>query len=547
MKTNFLIYFLLLFFIIPAAGQKLKDKRAAFKYVSLPSEKLPDDYKTYSVNVYGSNLATGGVNSGKLAESVKMNAFKRLDGSSGNHGHLRVSVNTGYTTTGSSEYKSRTDTKKDKEGNETKTTYYWYEFPFSTTGSYTIFAPDGTQMDSKNVGYSRTLKTSETTNSASLRKAYSSHRSSKRKEFASGAASNAVSQARSLLYSKYDFHHQKEWHKLYWIKKHKSEGDFKKYFDLTTKVFHEAKANTPANELKPKLQAAIDFWKEQGANDPGGDKKLRRIYRAANHNLAVVFMYLDEFDEAKKYAQAVMKLDGKDKHTKDILNTMGKMEKSMALHEINTMHYTRDVSDAIGPAKIKEIELEKETLAVAKEKENSTSSAGKVHIGGEKLEGSIVQSNKDEEMFFGAGGNTKFVVNSGDNSKEYDLSSDEIAAFEIGERSFVKKNFSPKAKGKNETKKHIMEEVYASDKITLYKYYPSTGSMGDEKTEFAYQKKSDESPVSLYDTQFLLFDKGLAKYFADCADLTTMCSESTFKMNQDDLIKAARIYSELCE
>ena len=553
MKTNFLIYSLLLLFALPTYGQKLKDKRVSFKYVSLPSEQLPEDYKTYSVNVYGSNLANGGLNAGKMEESIKMYGFKKLAGTQGNHGHLRVSVNTGYTTTGTPEFKSRTDTKKDKEGNETKTTYYWYEFPFSTSGSYSISAPDGTQMDTKNVGFSKTLKTSESTSSASVRKEYGKYKSAKRKEFARSAASNAVKRAQSVLSKRYDFNHTRESHKFYWIKKHKTEAEFKKHFDTVLALYGKTNAGTPSSEYQPKLQAAIDFWKEQASNDPGGDKKLKRICEAANHNLAVTHLYyLDDLDAAKQYAEAVMKIDSKNKHAKNILSEIAAAKKSMAMHDIHTMHYTRDVADAIGPAKVKELEKAEE-LAVAKEQmaaaaaAKTSNAAGNIYINGEKLSGSMVLSDADEALSFGDGGNISFTMKDGEKDKKYDLTSEEISAFEIGERSFAKKNFTPKAKGKSEMQKHILEEIYASGKITLYKYHPSSGAMGDEKIEYAYQKKADEQPVSLYDTQFLILKKGLANYFSDCADLKEMCSEGAIKLNEEDLIKAARIYSELCE
>ena len=150
-------------------------------------------------------------------------------------------------------------------------------------------------------------------------------------------------------------------------------------------------------------------------------------------------------------------------------------------------------------------------------------------------------------MVFGAKGNTKFMAEEDGEMIEYDLTSEEVSEFTMGERKFIKTRFNPSAKGKGESAMHILEVVYTSDKIKLLKYYPSSGALGEEKSEFAFQKNSDDFPLSLEDTQFLLWKKGLSKYFGDCADLKDMCTEGGIKKNQDDLIKAARIYSELCE
>ncbi len=100
---------------------------------------------------------------------------------------------------------------------------------------------------------------------------------------------------------------------------------------------------------------------------------------------------------------------------------------------------------------------------------------------------------------------------------EYDLLDTTNSAFSIGERAFEKMHFSPCAKVKGEFKMCILETLYASDKLNLYKYHPSTSKIEAEKPEFAFKKAADAAPVSLLDTQFLLLKKGLASYFSDCA------------------------------
>lgn len=531
-----------LFLISPSFAQKIKDKRVAIKYVSLPSEKLPDDFKTYSVRVYGSGVSTAGLNPESLANSIKMDGFKRLAGMGQDFGHLRVSAYAGYVSTGRGELKSKTTTKKDKAGNETKTTSYWYEVPFSMNYSYKVVAPDGTILASGNQNVSEKSSSGSSSSSSQARKNYSSSINSMRTSFASKTVNNMVSAARSTLVNRFDFDYARASVELYLIKKDKSEDGFEKSFETAKKVFEKVKAITPADEVKEQLKPAMKFWVEQADRDLGGDKKLKRIYKAANYNLALVNYYLNNMDAAKMYANNVIKSEGKDKKSKNLLSKIAKTEKLMALHGINTMHYKRDLSNAMGPAKVKEFEDEKEELAAA-----NNSSAGTLTMDGKQIEGSVMQDKEAEEMIFGKDGNVKFMVESGGEMKEYDLTATEVSAFSIGDRSFSKIKFSPCAKGKEEANYHILEEVYNSDKIKLYKYYPTTGALAGAKTEFAFQKTGEEAPSSLMDTQFLILKKGLAKYFSDCADLAEMCTEGAIGMNQDDLIKAARIYSEVCE
>jgi len=163
--TYTILPIIFLLFTSSLFGQRLKDKRAKFSYVTLPSEKLPDNYNTYSVNVYGRALVVGGSNSDAAGKSITMDGFKKVahHGRDGG-GHLRVVVNTGSVSEGRASIKSRKETKTDSKTKKTTTTYYyWYELPYSAGPTYTIYDPEGNVLDSGGKGYSDTEKTREST------------------------------------------------------------------------------------------------------------------------------------------------------------------------------------------------------------------------------------------------------------------------------------------------------------------------------------------------------------------------------------------------
>ena len=213
----------------------------------------------------------------------------------------------------------------------------------------------------------------------------------------------------------------------------------------------------------------------------------------------------------------------------------------MELHDIHTMHYNRDLTNAIPPTKVKEVANEKEQM-----QDENNSLSGFILFNNDSIKGFFMRPKEDTEFVFGPNGNTKFVSDSKTAVKEYDMSAAEIKSFAIGDRNFSKISFSPCAKGKTTANMHIMEELYQSDKIKLYKYYPLSGALGNEQYEFAYKKAGETEPVSLLDTRFLLWEKGLGNYFSDCEDLKAMCMGGGFKLQEVDLIKAARIYTEVC-
>ena len=517
MKTlSLLISVLFLSLSFSSTGQKIKDKKVQFHYVSLPSEKLADDFQTYSVRVYGSAISKAGLSAQKLASSIKMNGFKRLSGSGSDYGHLRVSVHTGYVSSGRAEPKhSSSKSKNKKTGKETTTHSYWYEIPYEGNGSYKIVDPDGNILAEGNSPQSSKLSTRKYSKSSDRSKNYNAQVNKLKKDFAKTVVNGVMNSARGTLRGKYDYAHSQEWRNLYFLKKHDTAKDFDKYFDLTKETFATLKKGITADKVeavKSKLQPAMDFWKKTG-DMKADDKKAKRVYRAANYNYALVSYFLGDLESAKKYAKKVAKSEGKDRKSNILLKDIEATQKKMDFHGINTMHYVRDISGAKAPAKVKAFEEEKEEL----EADNNTVAAVLV-MGGKEIKGSVMQAKGVDEMVFGSKGNTKFMAEEDGKMKEYDLTAEDVSEFTLGERKFVKTRFNPSAKGKAESAMHILEVVYTSDKIKLLKYYPSSGALGEEKSEFAFQKATDDFPLSVEDTQFLLWKKGLAKYFGDCTD-----------------------------
>lgn len=544
MKTKTLFIFTLFAFLIqPVFAQKSKAKNLTFKYISLPSEKLPDDFNTYSVKVYGSGISQANLRASSLANGIKMDAFKRLDGSGSNFGHLRTSVYAGYSRVMESNAKSEKKTKKDKDGKVVDSwTEYYYEVTLGMSGNYKIVDPEGNYLVNEGYNPRDTKTTGRARTRSAARENYNNAISGMRATFTKNSVNSLVRSANAALRNKFDFAKQSKVEEIWIVKKHASEDGFESGYESVKAFYKEANGTESSADIKAKLGRAMEFWKKTGEKKPGTDKKAKKVYQAANYNYALMSYYTDDMDSAETYANMVLQSEEKDRRASDLLKRIQTAKDRMALHGVNTMHFTRDVSNAMAPSKVKEFEEIQEEI----EEENNTS-GGTITINGSKMEGKFAQDKEAADLAFGPKGNTKFLVSSDDGIKEYDLSGDDISSFAIGERKFIKMNFAPSAKGESNLEKHILEELYVSQKIRLYKYYPSAGALGDQKVEFAFLKGADENPTSLMSTQFLLFNKGMAKYFDDCADLKTMAAEGGFKMNKDDLIKAARIYSELCE
>ncbi len=545
---KFLYFLFPLVFLLATStvsGQRLKDKRAKITYVSIPEKKLPDDFTTYSVNVYGRIMVDAGSNANAAGNRISMDAFKRVNayGADGG-GHLRIVVNTGSLSQGRADMKSQKNTYKDKKtGKETVTYEYWYEVPFSAGPSYTIYDPEGNILDSGGASFNETKGTRKYSNSGELGKNYGSLVNGLKRGFAADVMNNIINRVNSSLAKNFDFKKTFETPEIFLIVSHDTEADYEKYYEQINKEWKELDAATPTAELKVKFGDALAFYEKEAEKDFKDDKKLSRLFEASNYNAALLNFYLDDFEKTVRYANRVIAAeDGKHKKSSDLIERVQAINKLMELHGVNTLHYSRDVSNALAPAAMKALEMEQEAL------ENANDIlTGSITLNGETIEGTFLSDKEATDLDFSKQGKTKFIVQTDGDKKEYDLSANEISAFSIGSRNFVKMTYSPCAKGKSEPGVHILEEVYGSEKITLYKYYPTGGALSDAKTEFAYKKSTEETPVSLLDTKFLIWKKGLANYFSDCADLKTMCEEGEIENEQESLLKAARIYAEVCQ
>lgn len=400
--------------------------------------------------------------------------------------------------------------------------------------------PEGNVIAS---GRDRDDKTLETRRSSTRtsRSGYQREIANAREKFTNTLINNMVSRVNNTLRYQFDYSNRKARENFFFIKSGGYEKPMTETFNEAKIVWESRDPSSSVIETNEMLMPVLKEWSEIATLDHGGDNKLKRVFKAANYNLAVTYYYLDDFEKARLYAQNVIDSEGKDKASSKLLKRIEKMEEKMELHSIYTQHYIRDLSNAAGPAQVQAFQEEQEEV-----QENNNTLDGSITVDGREIQGQFVSEKDAEELIFGKEGNTKFVVTDGTTTTDFELTNETIKSFKIGDRTFIKTMFSPSSKGREEAKVHILEELYVSNSITLYQYYSSQGALADNETEYAYQKTNDRFPISLLDTQFLLFDKGMAQYFERCPDLSKMCADGDFELNKQDLLKAARVFAEVC-
>lgn len=530
------------------SGQKITTEKFPVQYTLLPLSPLNPAFTTFSVNVHsgGSSLANLGLTPTSLANLIKFQGFKKVSGTSG---HFRVNVQVGYLSIGKETTENTVKTTKHKDGTETKTTYYYRRTSFAIPVSYRVTDFEGKLIKEGSVSSQTTGKVISSKQFASY-SALNTYWQDNRNNLIYGEAKKFVTKQvksiQSLLSNSYDYRkitYEKDELEVPGKKVDGYEA-FNKAYETVKKAFENMRPNEPIKDLITAVQPTLDFWLGTMDKYPMGNKKTEKMRHACLMNLATVYFWLEDLEQSEKYANECLQISWKDGRPKRLLKQVEEVKKKFAINKINTRHIDRDLANAEPPSNSTDDEV-----PVFEETGNMATMEGYIiNEKGDTLVGDfIVNTEEQMELNFGPEGNVVFTCEVDGEAEKNTLDPTTIKAFQIKERNFMILSFTPGNKGNKEAGNHLMECIYDTDRIKVFKFYPYDNKLGDVKMEYAFQKTSEEVPISTSSTQFLLFKKGMAKYFADCPDLAELAGEGEFENEEDSLIQAARIFAEVCE
>jgi hypothetical protein len=529
-----------------AFSQKVKWERFNIAYTHLPSDPLPAEFTTYSTRVYGSwsdQLAGAGLTTTGLANRIKMDGFKKVD-----NGHIRVVVQLGYFRTENNKLNSIKKEKEDKEGN--KSTYYRYtrSFQYSMPISMQVTDYQGKVLIDRVISDRSNAQTYTSKEFASAKAAnewWYKNRTNTYNQFIKELINNGINTASSTIRSKYDYQKMaKKTDNMELVVKFEKEAEFEKAYNTVKEAFAEMTPQEPVDGLKEKVKPAMEFWSQMIDSYDPRHKKERKVVHAANYNMAVTFFWLDDLDSAQKYATDCLNIGWKDGRPKQLKREIENVRKLFAANKMTTRHIKRDLSNAKPPASSAELAA----LAMEDDGAAAVDMQGFVVSNDDtRLEGKfVITAEEGESLAFGPNGNITFVYEDAGMEKKHFMDPSKTSAFGFEKRQFSVHPFAPGSDPDAEAKPCILESLYDSEKVNVYVYCPYDDKLGEEDVEFAFQKGEGEL-VSTKDTQFLIFKKGLAKYFEDCADLKELAEGGEFKRNEKDIVRAARVYAEMCD
>lgn len=549
MKSKIITLLLAAFFCLnfQLSAQKIKNEKFDIAYTQLPAKPLDNEFTTYKVNFYGSGYVnghsifeSGNLTQAGLEKTINLAGFKKESGNA----HVRVNVSVGNARVVKNEMATKVTESKSKDGKVTKSTSYHMEYHYYIPVKYMVYDFHGNLLHESYVTDAKDIEKINGGSSNSYSKAYEDWKNSRLSKVNSSAASyvrNAVNSVNGGINYLYGYLARSEREELKVTKKFEDES-FLQAYDTAKAAFEKVKADAPAETLAADLKPAIDFWMNYDKY-PVDDKNLKKVRYACLYNLTIVYFWMDDLENAEKYAKQCIEIDYKDGGVKRHLERIEQLKKSFELNGVTSRHFAIDVASATPPSNNTEV------AAPAEDEEDSASMTGTLELAnGDKIEGDVIVNTEDgSDLVFGPKGNITFNYKADGKEVVNPLDPSEIQAVAFNGRSFKVMDFTPGAKGNKAAGKHLLEVIYDSPRIKLFKYYPFDDQLGDKKIEFALLKQGEPAPTSTSSTPFLLFKKGLAKYFEDCADLAELAGAGEIEHTEDGLIQAARIYAEVCE
>lgn len=530
-------------FIGKSFGQKIKNERAKASYTRLPSKPLSADFTTYSVVVYGSEsgIERLGLSREGIAKSYfQLGGYKRL----GQGGHFRISVNVSYPRL--IDAKNVSYTKKIKKDDKEKTVTRWKRnVKYICPVSYKVEDYQGNILVSGNQNNESSFTFGDgSVSSSSLSEKWRNNRHEEMSKRYKSEIKNTLSDFGDNVKRLYAYTPMKDNVDIEVLrKKDKGADGFFKAAEVAKSAYANMKSDEKLDEIKEQFRPAIEFWQTEKNKWSAKDKKEKKVRSVCLYNLATTFYYLDEFEEAEKWRNELVELDHRPKRIKYITRGIESTKKLYQATGLTTRHVYFDLSNATSPSSA--------AFGALEQIEEDPSAAAKGFVTdatGKKLEGEFtVTLEENEDLKFGEKGNVKFSAVIDGRPSDYAIDPAKIKDFMIKDRKFIIMNFTPGAKGNTESKMAIMEQLYDGAAIKVFKYYPYNDQLGDQAIEYAFQKTGEEAPTSTNSTMFLLFNKGLQKYFADCPDLGEAAGSGEFKKNEDDIVRAARVYAEMCK
>ncbi|WP_109302709.1 hypothetical protein [Aquimarina sp. AU474] len=315
-------------------------------------------------------------------------------------------------------------------------------------------------------------------------------------------------------------------------KKHPEYVTHQKLFDEAESIFDRMKYNEPIDGLALRLKPLIDSFEKITTKYTGTKRKERKIRHASYFNISKMYYYMDNPEEAKKYAQKIIDNDFNLSEGRRLISLADRLKERLDVNQLANRHFdivtedltNLDYSDVPEEDNFQELKQQKEV--------DIPIIAYLITTANDTLTAQISNTNISKI------GYTVDVHLKGDdnNLQPNTFKAEEINTLALANGEIYKTiTFDEVSTGTNVPGPKLVKTLHESDQITLYVF--------NDKELILKTPNSDKGTSTLTPDFVFGIHKKLALYAADCPKLKTRAQNNEFKNNQESLLEFCKALS----
>lgn len=336
-------------FVLSLTAQRLDLDKSWFdhSYRRLPNYVLDPSFKTYSVNIF-KTVALDAYSNESANNLIGIEGKKKVDGPA----HFAVNVNLNDLIIEKSEVKERVQVHTDKDGKETGRSYYYHvSVIYSFDASAEVKDHSGKRLsyyslarrDSK-----KEFKTSEVLKSSDAANYYNNNKLEIKTNLVSEQITSAMQSLNGSLNSDFGFTTIKAREYLWTVgsKKHAEYQACQDACTAGTSAMNIITADMITEDVKVKMQPAIEYFLGLTTKYTNTEEKAeKKIRYGAYFNLAQLYMFTEQFDKAREYAQKLVANDFDPRDGEKIIKEIDAILADMQKHSATTRHFVPDLEN----------------------------------------------------------------------------------------------------------------------------------------------------------------------------------------------------------
>ena len=352
MKKLYFFTLLLLPFALTAQKSVDLDRyRFTVQYRSLPKLRLDSNYRTYNVEVEGTQLMQPFLQNLSPEKTVLLEGWRKLP----QDGHISINVKLGDLLPESVSVKERVESIKNKNGQVTGTrTFYRQEVVYTFDATADISDYKGMHIMDQNLAdrqYKQVYRSPEFAIKHLAEGYFVLNSLAVTKDLYRDCVNRAMHYLSESITENFGFNEVTA-NDFMWIidsRKHPEYTAHRKAFQQMNEVLFSMNASSSIEGVREQLKPVIDYFEKIKRNYPSTNKHDRKIRYASYFNLAVLYYYLDDPQLMMKEANGLELNDFDAKDAKGFAQTATWLKNLFQQTNIYTRHFSIDPSTFKGP------------------------------------------------------------------------------------------------------------------------------------------------------------------------------------------------------